>query len=175
MWYYSRVVFFMFIFMTTSRFSRLARVVGVGVISLMTFVALASAQSDTQATTLPTPASGSGYYSQGAVAGTAVDGYGRGDRDSDNDWKCNINGKQVPCDQITKGLGSLLGIFGSIFIVLFIIALLATIFWIYMLVDCLKRKFKNDTDKVLWAVVIFFLHFVGAVVYYFAVKRENHK
>lgn len=144
----------------------------------MIFSSLAVAQ----ATTSAVPSSDVGSYSQGGEVGAATDVYGKNKgydsdygRGDNNGWMCNINGKQVPCDQVTKGIGTMLGIFGSIFIVLMIIALLATIFWIYMLVDCLKRKFKKDTDKVLWALVIFFLHFVGAVVYYFAVKRENHK
>ena len=48
------------------------------------------------------------------------------------------------------------------------------IFWLWMLVDCLKRDFKRDTDKIVWIIVLIFLHLLGAIVYYFVVK-VGHK
>ena len=42
-----------------------------------------------------------------------------------------------------------------------------------MIIDCAKRKFKKDIDKVVWILVIIFLNLIGAVVYYFAVKNSN--
>lgn len=47
------------------------------------------------------------------------------------------------------------------------------VFWVMMLVDCAKRKFKNDNDRVVWIVVVAILGVVGAIVYYFVVKRPN--
>lgn len=49
------------------------------------------------------------------------------------------------------------------------------IFWIWMLVDCLQRDFK---DKVLWVVLLLGGWFLGvapiaAIIYYFLVKRPN--
>jgi len=46
-------------------------------------------------------------------------------------------------------------------------------FWIWMIVDCATRKFKNDTDKVVWILVILFASLIGAIIYYFAVKRKH--
>ena len=43
-------------------------------------------------------------------------------------------------------------------------------FWLWMIVDCLKREFKRDIDKVVWVLVLIFLHLLGALVYYFVVK-----
>jgi len=58
--------------------------------------------------------------------------------------------------------------------VIFIIALViaATVFWILMIIDCAKREFKNDTEKVVWIVLLVFLGILAAIVYYFVVKRE---
>ncbi len=53
------------------------------------------------------------------------------------------------------------------------LAIFLFIFWILMLVDCATRKFKNETDKVIWILIIVFLHLLGAVIYYFIVKRAN--
>ncbi len=47
------------------------------------------------------------------------------------------------------------------------------IFWILMIIDCVKRKFKNENDKIVWILVLIFLQFLGAIIYYFVVKR-NH-
>ena len=61
---------------------------------------------------------------------------------------------------------------GFIFFMLFIIVIgiLLFVFWIFMLIDCAKRNFKNDNEKVVWILVIAILGFIGAAIYYFVVK-----
>ena len=56
-------------------------------------------------------------------------------------------------------------------VVFAIIALLASIFWVWMLVDILTSNMES-TDKILWFLVVFFLHLIGAIIYY-VVKRSN--
>ena len=51
-----------------------------------------------------------------------------------------------------------------------LIAIAAFVFWVYMIVDCLKRK--KFEDKLVWIVVLVFLHIIGALLYYFIVYRE---
>ena len=74
------------------------------------------------------------------------------------------------------------GVFFSIlfFLVVFLIIAVfslisigGTILWIFMLIDCAKREFKNSNDKLLWILIIVLAGFIGAVVYYFAVKKKN--
>jgi type VI protein secretion system component VasK len=67
-----------------------------------------------------------------------------------------------------------LGILG-VLLVLFIIAIAiwAFVFWILMIIDCATRKFKDNIEKVVWIIVIVFLHILGALIYYFVVKRKN--
>lgn len=48
-----------------------------------------------------------------------------------------------------------------------IFALAATIFWVVMLVDAIRRDFRDNTMKIVWVLVIVFTHFIGALVYYF--------
>jgi hypothetical protein len=48
-----------------------------------------------------------------------------------------------------------------------ILGLAATIFWIVMLVDAIRREFSDSTMKIVWVLVIVFTHFIGALVYYF--------
>jgi len=67
---------------------------------------------------------------------------------------------------------------GAVLMVLFIFLLVSIgiflfVFWILMIVDCATRKFKNDTDKIVWILVILFTNLIGAVIYYFIVKRKK--
>ena len=72
-------------------------------------------------------------------------------------------------------LGTLIG--GIILLVMLaaIFAILISVFWIWMLIDCLKRGFKNDNDKIVWVLVIVFLSVLGAAIYYFVVKINDKK
>ncbi|MEK6951550.1 MAG: PLDc N-terminal domain-containing protein [Nanoarchaeota archaeon] len=54
-----------------------------------------------------------------------------------------------------------------------LIFILFAIFWIWMLVDAVTRKFKSDIEKVVWVLVIIFTHIIGAVIYYLVVKLRS--
>ena len=45
----------------------------------------------------------------------------------------------------------------------------AIVFWIMMLVHAAKNDIK---DKALWIIIILFGHIVGAIIYYFVVKKN---
>ena len=69
-----------------------------------------------------------------------------------------------------------LGILGIILVLLIIgLVIFLFIFWILMIVDAATRKFKSDTDKVVWILIIVFLHIIGALIYYFVIKRGNKR
>lgn len=48
-----------------------------------------------------------------------------------------------------------------------IIAAVTSLFWLWMLFDCVTNARIDGASKIIWFLVIFFLHFIGAVVYYF--------
>lgn len=56
-----------------------------------------------------------------------------------------------------------------------IIAIVGFIFWIIMIVDCLKREFDIPTEKVTWILVLLLLNIIGAVFYWFIGRKENQK
>jgi hypothetical protein len=60
----------------------------------------------------------------------------------------------------------------GILICVSLLCLWGLLFWILMLIDCIKRGFLQPTDKVIWFIVIFFLNLLGALIYYFSVKRK---
>lgn len=72
------------------------------------------------------------------------------------------------------GFGLIIGIF---FIIIFIIALCiaAFVFWIMMLIDCIKREFKDSNEKVIWVLLMIFLHVLASILYYFIVKAKDKK
>lgn len=54
-----------------------------------------------------------------------------------------------------------------------IIGLLITVFWVWMLIDCLFNSALRGGSKVCWALLIIFTQIVGAMIYFF-VKCNNH-
>jgi hypothetical protein len=69
------------------------------------------------------------------------------------------------------------------FIVLYLVLMLvivailiaAFVFWIWMLIDCVKRDFKHENDKVVWILVLVFVGLIGAIIYYFVIRRPAKK
>ena len=51
--------------------------------------------------------------------------------------------------------------------------LLATVFWIWMLVDCATKEPDQGNDKVVWILVILFTHWVGALIYFLVRRPER--
>ena len=46
-----------------------------------------------------------------------------------------------------------------------IIGLVTLAAWIWAILDCVKRQFKDDTMKIVWVIVIVLAGVVGVIVY----------
>ncbi len=46
-------------------------------------------------------------------------------------------------------------------------------FWVWMIIDCAQRDFKDDTEKIVWILVIVLASFIGALIYYLVIKLSN--
>jgi hypothetical protein len=46
-----------------------------------------------------------------------------------------------------------------------LLAVASTVFWIWMLVDCVNNKSLSDSTKAVWVLFIVFTHFIGAFFY----------
>jgi hypothetical protein len=55
------------------------------------------------------------------------------------------------------------------------IAIFATIFWIWVLVDCLTKESAEGNDKIVWTLVILLAPLLGAILYYFVRRPERMK
>ncbi|SNQ60481.1 PLDc N-terminal domain-containing protein [Candidatus Methanoperedens nitratireducens] len=72
-------------------------------------------------------------------------------------------------------IGISIGVMGIILILAVIVLL---IFWLWMLIDCLKRpdeKFAigGNNARLIWVLVIIFIGFIGALLYYFLIIKRN--
>lgn len=54
-----------------------------------------------------------------------------------------------------------------------LIGILGTVFWVWMLIDCAMNEPSEGSDKIVWILVIFFLHFLGALIYYLIRRPER--
>ncbi|MBI3333931.1 PLDc N-terminal domain-containing protein [Candidatus Pacearchaeota archaeon] len=59
--------------------------------------------------------------------------------------------------------------------IMMIAGILLFAFWIWMIVDCAKRNFKNLTEKIIWLVVIVVGGWIGALVYFIVIRNIKHK
>ena len=64
---------------------------------------------------------------------------------------------------------------GIIFFYIFIIllGLASFVFWIVELIDVCRREFRDPNTKLLWVLIVVFLHGLGALIYYFAGKSQG--
>jgi hypothetical protein len=72
---------------------------------------------------------------------------------------------------LAQSQGGLVAGMAGMMIVVWIIALLASVFWLWMLIDVLTSS-MDSMEKILWFLVVFFLHLVGALIYFF-VRRSG--
>ena len=61
----------------------------------------------------------------------------------------------------------------SILLLVLLLVAVPTVFWIVEFVDAARRQFADQTVKVVWLLVIFFTHFVGAALYYLIGKKQG--
>ena len=54
----------------------------------------------------------------------------------------------------------------GIFLISGIIGLLTTIFWIWMIIDCITNNSINGTQKIVWLLVVIFLPLIGSLLYF---------
>ena len=47
------------------------------------------------------------------------------------------------------------------------------VFWIMMIVDVAQRKFPEQNQQLTWILVVVLASYIGAIIYYFVVKRKD--
>ena len=54
-----------------------------------------------------------------------------------------------------------------------IVGLAVLIIWLWALIDILKSDFKDSINKIIWLLVVFFLSFMGVILYYFIGRKQK--
>ncbi len=54
------------------------------------------------------------------------------------------------------------------------LALLLTVFWIWMLMDAVQNKGLSDGEKTGWVLAIVFFHFIGSLLYLIIGRPKKH-
>jgi len=54
-----------------------------------------------------------------------------------------------------------------------IIGLAVFIFWLWSLLDIIRSDFKDSATKIIWFILVFFLYFLGAAIYYFFGREQK--
>lgn len=83
---------------------------------------------------------------------------------------CTLNGQEVPCDELMESAAPFLALGAGLFIVFGILGIACTVFWIMMLVHAATH---DNKDKAMWIILMVFTGIVGALIYYFVVKRNT--
>ena len=77
-----------------------------------------------------------------------------------------------PVEVGTIIIASFIGILLFWFMIFFLL-LAGAIFWVWIFIDCLTREnYKEQNDKIVWVIVLLLSSILGAVLYYFLVKRK---
>ncbi len=53
--------------------------------------------------------------------------------------------------------------------------ILAVIFWLWVLIDCITKESSEGNDKLAWTILIIFVPWIGAILYYFVRRPERVK
>jgi hypothetical protein len=63
----------------------------------------------------------------------------------------------------------------EILFLLFLIPLsmLTFAFWVWMLVDAAQNRGLDQNEKIVWILVVALLHFLGALIYFFAGRPKR--
>ena len=58
-------------------------------------------------------------------------------------------------------------------LVLAAISLACFVFWLWMLIHAITNKGLTDTERIVWVLVIIFVHFIGALIYFFVGRPKE--
>ncbi|WP_350343858.1 PLD nuclease N-terminal domain-containing protein [Proteinivorax tanatarense] len=58
-----------------------------------------------------------------------------------------------------------------------LLALLTTAFWIWMIIDVIKTpttEWEHEMEKIAWLLVVILVNWIGALIYYFSIKKSKN-
>jgi len=58
------------------------------------------------------------------------------------------------------------GIGELVFLLIGLIGIGASVFWVWIIIDCATKEPPEGNDKLVWILIIVFTHWIGALIYY---------
>lgn len=86
--------------------------------------------------------------------------------------RCSANGVEIPCDELGHRVGGFISWGIGIILLLLAIGIWAFVFWIMMIVHAATKPIE---DRGMWVILMVFAGIIGALIYYFVVKRKFDK
>ncbi len=56
-----------------------------------------------------------------------------------------------------------------------LIPVVAALFWLWVLIDCATQEASEGNTKIVWTIIILFLNFVGALIYFFVRRPQRYR
>ena len=47
------------------------------------------------------------------------------------------------------------------------VSVAGTVFWIWMIIDCVTKETDENNNRLIWVLIIVLTHVIGAAIYYF--------
>ncbi|MFC1747829.1 PLDc N-terminal domain-containing protein [Pseudomonadota bacterium] len=82
---------------------------------------------------------------------------------------CTVNGEEVPCEEVGEALGGVLGAGLGFIVVVLILSIVGFIIWLMMIIHAASKPIEN---KAMWIIIMILIGPIGAIIYYFVVKRN---
>ena len=68
---------------------------------------------------------------------------------------------------------AIVALFGGMFALLISATIVLSVFWIWMLIECINNEEIKGTEKAFFLLLIIFLHWIGGAIYCFSVNRKE--
>jgi len=106
---------------------------------------------------------------------------GKGLTKSQHGWRerhpanefCTCEGMLMNSLILADAAGTASGVFLGLGTFGLAVAFVLSLFWLWMLIDALTNASLDVVMRVVWAAVIFFLPFLGALVYFFIWRKAR--
>jgi len=80
--------------------------------------------------------------------------------------KCIVNWEEVDCKEAVSWFFAM---WAKILLILWVVMFVFFVFWLWMFIHAISNKIPN---KFLWIIILIFLSYLWAIIYYFVVKRK---
>ncbi|WP_292377653.1 PLDc N-terminal domain-containing protein [Methanosarcina sp. UBA289] len=64
--------------------------------------------------------------------------------------------------------------FSYVFILSAFIGLLSFVFWVWTLIDCVKKETDIGNTRLIWVIIIVLTYIIGAFLYYLIRRPKRH-